>query len=144
VAITLSTTGDLFVLPQGLRWTDEFGWSAVAQSTEYGLTGALLIQEAARTSGRPLTLTGGKNWAWITRDDLDTLRALLESTDARTLTLHDERRFSVTPKRDGDGPLSASPVPIVRDSGPADPSSTTKYVLESVRFLILEELGVAS
>lgn len=143
MAITLSTTGAPFVLPQGLRWTDEFAWTAVAQSTEYGLTGALLIQESTRASGRPLTLTGGKQWAWITRADLDTLRALLESAGARTLTLHDGRRFSVIPSRDGDGPLTASPVPIVRDSGPADPTGTTKYVLESVRFLIIEELGVA-
>lgn len=143
MAITLSTTGAPLVLPQGLRWTDEYAWSAVAQSTEYGLTGALLIQEGTRTAGRPLTLVGGANWAWITRADLDTLRVLLESTDTRTLTLHDGRRFSVIPARDSDGPLAASPVPIVRDSGPADPTAATKYVLESVRFLILEELGVA-
>ncbi|MCK7579311.1 MAG: hypothetical protein MZV65_28645 [Chromatiales bacterium] len=143
MAITLSTTGAPFVLPQGLRWTDEYAWTSVAQSIDYGLTGALLIQEGTRIGGRPLTLTGGKNWAWITRAQLDTLRALLESVSARTLTLHDGRRFSVIPSRESDGPLSVTPVPIVRDSGPADPSGATKYVLETVRFLILDELGVA-
>ena len=44
MAITL---GGL-ALPRGLRWTDELAWSPVAQSTEYGLTGALIVQEATK------------------------------------------------------------------------------------------------
>lgn len=131
---------DTFVFPasaQGLRWSDEFAWTPVAQSTDYGLTGALLIQIGTRQTGRPLTLTGGKNWSWITRTELLTLQALLDSPATRTLTLHDGRQIPVIPQRDGDGPLSASALPIVRDSGPADPQPTSRYVIESLRFLIV-------
>lgn len=74
-AITLGA----MTLPAGLRWDDEYAsWSPVAQSTSYGLTGALLVQEAAKQAGRPLTLTGGRQYCWIARADLDTLVAAME------------------------------------------------------------------
>lgn len=136
---------DDFAFPataQGLRWTDEFAWSPVAQMTEYGLTGALLIQEATRQAGRPLTLTGGAKWAWITRADLVTLQSLLDATTQRTLTLHDGRQIPVIPRRDGDGPLIVSAVPVIGDSGLADPSDTSYYALESLRFLIVGDIVV--
>lgn len=131
---------DSFVFPvtaNGLRWSDEFNWSPVAQSTEYSLTGALLVQEATRQSGRPMTLTGGRQWAWITRAELQALQALLDATTQRTLTLHDGRQIPVIPRRENDGPLSATPVPVVGDSGPADPSGDTYYAIEAIRFLIV-------
>jgi len=55
-------------LPKDLQWADELTWNAVAQSTEYSLTGALLIQEGVRQKGRTITLVGLDNMAWITRD----------------------------------------------------------------------------
>jgi hypothetical protein len=135
--ITLGT----LALPDGLRWTDEFAWSPVAQSTASSLTGALLIQEGTRSAGRPLTLTGGRNWAWMNRTELLALQTLLDTqTDGLTLALHDGRQIPVIPARDGDGPLSASPVPVVRDSAPADPSSGTNYYIDAIRFLIVGDI----
>jgi hypothetical protein len=32
-------------------------------------------------------------------------------------------------------PLAVSPLPIVRDSGPANPSGTARYVLESLALI---------
>lgn len=138
---TTITLGTL-TLPPGLRWDDEYAsWSPVAQSTSYGLTGALLVQEAAKQAGRPLTLVGGRKYCWITRADLDALVAVLYTPNAtHTLTLRDGRRFTVTPRHDGDGPLSASPVPVVNDIGPSDPKPTTKYYIDALRFWILAEL----
>jgi hypothetical protein len=136
-------TLDTFIFPataHGLRWSDEFSWSPVAQATEYGLTGALLVQESTRQTGRPLTLTGGRAWAWLARADLLTLQALLDATTQRTLTLHDGRQIPVIPRREGDGPLSASALPLVGDSGPADPSAETYYVLDALRFLIVGDI----
>ena len=128
---------DTTQLPDGLRWLDEFGWSPVAQSTAQSLTGALLVQEGTRTAGRPLTLSGGINYAWISRSGLIALQALLDATTQRTLTLHDGRQIPVIPRRDGDGPLSAAPIPVVGDSGLADPVATTQYYLAELRFLIV-------
>ena len=140
MAITLSTAGAPFVLPQGLRWADEFGWTPVSEETEYSLTGALLIQRGTRQTGRPLTLAGGKNWAWLSRTDLLTLQALLDAPESRVLVLHDGRQIPVLPRRDSTGPLTASPLPIVRDSGPADPSASTTYVLDELRFTIVGDI----
>lgn len=131
---------DTFALPvtaNGLRWSDEFNWTPIAQSIEYGLTGAPLIQESTRLAGRPLTLTGGRSWAWINRSDLIALQALLDATAQRTLTLHDGRQIPVIPRRDGDGPLTVAPVPVVGDSGPADPTDATHYYIDQIRFLIV-------
>jgi len=54
-------------LPKDLEWKDELTWGVVDQLVEYSLTGALLIQEGVKQKGRPITLTGKDNMAWITR-----------------------------------------------------------------------------
>lgn len=132
----MSITLGSITLPNGLRWSDEFAWSPVAQSTEFGLTGALIIQEGARQNGRPITLVGGINFAWLTRSALLALQTALDAaTGPLTLTLHDNRTYQVYPRRDGDGPVSASLVPLVLDSGPADPSAATYYALNELRLM---------
>lgn len=134
--ITLGT----FAFPEtanGLRWSDEFSWTPIAQTVDYSLTGALILQEGERLAGRPLTLSGGRRWAWITRANLHALQALLDAVTQRTLTLHDGRQIPVVPRRDTDGPLRVTAVPVVGDSGPADPADATYYVIESIRFLIV-------
>ena len=47
--------------------------------------------------------------------------------------LHDARSFRVIPRRDGDGPLIAQPVPVVLDSGYADPATGDRYYIEAIR-----------
>ena len=129
----MSITLDSFALPDGLTWADEFAWSPRAQKTEYSLTGALIVQEAVKLAGRPITLTGGKNFAWLTRTEVIALRTLLDAGNAMTLTLHDGRTFSVIAA--GDAPLAASPLPVVLDSGPANPDGSTRYVLENLKLM---------
>lgn len=141
----MSITLDTFVFPatcDGLRWTDEFAWSPVAQSTGYGLTGALLVQESAKLAGRPMTLAGGRSglrsYAWITRADFETLRALLILPNTpRTLIFHDRRRFTVIPRQD---PFNVDPLPAVDDIGPNSPGAEWRYVVNELRFTILAEL----
>lgn len=129
----MSITLDSFALPDGLVWTDEFAWSPRVQKTDYSLTGALIVQEAVKQAGRPITLTGGKNFAWLTRTEVIALRALLDAGTTMTLTLHDNRTFSVIAA--GDSPLAASPLPVVLDSGPANPNGSTRYVLETLKLM---------
>lgn len=135
MSITLTSGSTTIELPSGLRWTDEFDWNPVAQSIETGLTGAPIIQQGTRQAGRPLTLEGGRQWAWITRSDLLALHQLLSVAGAQpTVTLHDGRQFLVVPD------LSAGALDTESLRGEADPESSTRYVLTALRFLILEEL----
>lgn len=54
-------------LPQDLEWVDEFTWSPVQQNVSTSLTGALIIQEQVQQKGRPITLQGKDDMAWVQR-----------------------------------------------------------------------------
>ncbi len=96
----------------------------------------MVVEEDTRLAGRPVTLEGGRRWAWMPRSDLQALYAALTVEGARfTLTLHDGRQFEVLPRQDGNGPLQARALPIVGDSGPADPANESRYVIERIRLM---------
>lgn len=84
--ITLSDETLTVVLPPDLQWTDEFGWTPVEHSTDYSLDGALVIQEATRQDGRPITLYGGTEGAWATRQQVLALYSLA-SEPGKQMTL---------------------------------------------------------
>lgn len=129
MAITLNA----LPLPQGLLWNDEFTWSPLAQTTEYSLTGALIVEQATKQAGRPITLSGSRRFAWITRAQAAALKTLLDTGAPMTLTLHDARTFTVLPA-DAE-PLSVSPLPRVQDSGFADAGATAWLVLETLKLI---------
>ncbi len=74
MAITLTHNTTTLTLPDALNWADEYAWSPVQQSKQYTTTGALLIEEATKQSGRPITLEGAADKTWCTRSTVDTLR----------------------------------------------------------------------
>ena len=74
MTITITNSGSMLELPGDLIWSDELTWSAVAQSTERGIFGTLIIDVMARNGGWPITLVGEGNSAWITRGTLRTLK----------------------------------------------------------------------
>jgi hypothetical protein len=75
MAITLTKDAVTLELPEDLFWIDEFSWAKVAQSTDRGTTGKLLVDVAVREGGRPITLQGEGNTAWIKRSALKELAA---------------------------------------------------------------------
>ena len=136
MAITLG----VIALPAGLVWSDEQEWSPIDQQTTYSLTGAMIVEEASKLAGRPITLTGQTDGlahtAWISRADLATLRTALDTPLAQfTLTLHDGCAFTVIPRRDGNGPLVAVPLPAVKSFFPGNPDASYQYLLQAVRLL---------
>ena len=132
MAITLNG----LALPSGLRWSDEFAWSPLQTVRDYSLTGALILQTAERQAGRPITLLGGERWAWMTRANLLTLQALLDTYAASlTLILHDARSFAVAPVYDDAGPLYATPKTRVLDSGLANPGPDEWYVIHHLKLI---------
>ena len=107
-------TGVVLLLPDDLLWSDEHSWSPATASVSYLITGALLVQSALRQAGRPMTLTGAQDMAWITRSCVETLydwaAAPLGADSGRfELTLFDTRIFTVA-FRHAEVPIEAEPV----------------------------------
>jgi hypothetical protein len=102
------------LLPDDLLWTDEHAWTPAVASTSYLITGALLIQSATRQAGRPITLVGAADMAWVTRAAVEQLRAWAAvpvgaSAGRFALTFRDGRAFTVA-FRHADTPIESEPV----------------------------------
>lgn len=103
----MSITLGAVTLPGDLRWADEFAWSPLVQSSEYSLTGALIVQEATKLAGRPITLEAQRD-TWVTRATVLAVQALAETPGwSGALTLHDGRTFTVGFRDDR---ISAEPI----------------------------------
>ena len=126
IALTYGST--TIELPTDLQWRDEFAWNPVEQSADYSLTGALVIQEGVKYGGRPITLFGGEDTAWVTRA---TVTALFQSTAVAgrkmTLTYHD-RVFTVMWRRPQ--PIEATEIRRVANPGPTDWYNITINLME--------------
>ena len=77
----MSITLDAIALPEDLIWSNEYDWSKVTQDVKKSLTGALIIQESSQSEGRLITLTGGTDFAWITKATLDLIQAEIDTVD---------------------------------------------------------------
>lgn len=112
--LTNLDTGVALPLPDDLLWSDEHAWSPAVASTSYLITGALLIQSATRQAGRPITLVGAPDMAWVTRAAVEQLRTwaaapVSEATGRFELTFADGRVFTVA-FRHTDTAIEAEPV----------------------------------
>lgn len=106
--------GAVLVLPDDLLWSDEHAWTPAVASVSYLLTGALLVQSATRQAGRPITLVGLADMAWVTRGVVGTLydwaAVPLDVNSGRfELTLTGARVFIVA-FRHHETPIEAEPV----------------------------------
>lgn len=77
MAITLTKGAETIVLPPDLLWEDELRWSPVAQAKERSITGTWLVDVQVRDGGRPITLVGRENAAWLLRFEALALRQWL-------------------------------------------------------------------
>ena len=107
-------TGVVLLLPDDLLWSDEHAWTPATASVSYLITGALLVQSALKQAGRPMTLTGAQDMAWVTRSCVrmlyDWAAAPLGADSGRfELTLFDTRIFNVA-FRHAEGAIEAEPV----------------------------------
>lgn len=88
------------LLPDDLLWSDEHAWTPAVASVSYLITGALLVQSATRQAGRPITLTGALDMAWVPRSTIVKLHdwaavPLGISSGRFELTFADARVFTV-------------------------------------------------
>ena len=80
MAITITDGTTTIELPNDLQWVDEFAWSAVEQSKDYSLTGALIVQQGVKLKGRPITLQSNGG-AWAARSTVKALQAYYDAPD---------------------------------------------------------------
>ena len=123
----MSITLDAITLPADLLWEDEFDWSPIAASTEYAVTGALIVDTAARLAGRPITLVADDDRAWITRTTLQAIYAKTATPGTQMTLVIGAATYTVI-WRTGSEPISARPIfPF------ANPAADLAYVV-SLRF----------
>lgn len=125
---TLAFGASSISIPDDLTWTDEFSWKPAVQSIERTLTGAMILQQAAKQGGRPITLTGDETTGWVTRNIVEALYAAGEAAgQAMVLTLRGVPHNVVADQENG--LITASPVVDY-----SDPLSTDNYAV-TLRFL---------
>ena len=138
MTITLTKDGTTLELPEDLIWSDELTWSAVAQSKERGIWGTLIVDAMARNGGRPITLTGEGNSAWITRNVLLTLKTWAAIPGQRfTLQLLGQT-FTVIFDHGTDEETRAMAMSAVVEY--RDPEETDYYCSLTLRFIEASEI----
>lgn len=137
MSITLTNAIDVLELPRDLIWVDELTWSAVAQKTERGIFGTLIIDAMARNGGRPITLQGDGNSAWISRATLRALCAWAAVPGLRmTLRLLGEDYIVVFDHGDAETTRAMAMQSVIEYSDPEDGDYSCSLVL---RFLEASE-----
>ena len=116
--ITIQSGATTITLPEDLQWGDEFQWSPVGMVTSISLTGALIIEEAAQLSGRPITLKSTRSGRYyvapVYRSVVNALRDLSVTTNVTMqLTLSDARVFSVRWRHDAGPAFEATPIRLI-------------------------------
>lgn len=138
MTITLSKDGVTLALPQDLIWTDELTWSAVAQATERGIWGTLIVDAMARNGGRPITLVGDGNSAWITRSALLTLNAWAALPGQRFTLQLQGQTFTVIFDHGAEDESRAMAMSAVVDY--SDPQAVDYYCSLTLRFIEASEI----
>lgn len=130
--LTRSSDNSTITLPDDMVWRDEFAWSPVVQQQQYTLTGALIIEEAKRLAGRPITLGGDEQGpVWADRSTVIALYGWADDTATQMqLTLTDGRPFDVHFRYDGKGPIQTTPVVARVPAHADDPYTLTLSFIE--------------
>lgn len=138
MSITLTNGLDVIELPKDLIWVDELTWSAVAQKSERGIFGTLIIDAMARNGGRPITLQGDGDSAWISRANLRALRAWAAVPGLRmTLRLLGEDYTVVFDHGDAETTRALAMQSVIEYSDPEDGDYSCSLVL---RFIEASEI----
>jgi hypothetical protein len=127
--ITLTYGPTTLELDPDLLWADEFSWHPVEQAQERSITGALIVQVASRTGGRPITLeTEDERSAWMTRATVQLLQTWAAMPGVTLqLSIRGESRAVIF--RHQDGAMDAKPLLHFADPDAGD------FYLVTLRFM---------
>lgn len=104
------TDNAVVTLPDDLLWTDEHAWTPAVAAVSYLLTGALLVESSARQKGRPITLVGGADMAWVTHATVKTLYDWASQPGRQFELLFSDGRVFTVVFRHHEIPIEAEPV----------------------------------
>lgn len=128
---SLTYSGVTVALPDDLYWVDEFTWQPVVQTAERTITGALVLQQAARVAGRPITLRSfSESSGWVTRDSMTVLREWASVPQCEMVLSYRDTLFQVTWRHHEGSALDASPVVWFSDATGDDYYTATLNLME--------------
>jgi hypothetical protein len=125
----MSITLNSITLHPDLFWEDENKWLPIQQTAQRTITGALVVQAAVLTAGRPITLVSeGEDTAWLSTATLTSLRNLaVLPGQALTLTLRGQARSVIFRHHDG---VAIEATPVVHYDDGADWYRVTIRLME--------------
>ena len=131
MANTLTYAGTVLALPGDLLWADEYSWQPVVMAKRYSLTGALIVDTHTKQAGRSVTLRGGADYAWCTRQTLEQLRTWAAVAGRQfSLVLRDEPARTVAFDIEA-GAIEAQQLTLAYDSAaPTDIYAVTLRFIE--------------
>lgn len=112
MTITLTDDTTSIDLNPDLFWSDELAYSPVQQTVDQSITGASIVQVAAKVDGRPITLQNEDDSSgWMVRAVIEQLRnwAAVPGQEL-TLTVHGTARQVIFRHQESGGALTVSPV----------------------------------
>lgn len=114
-------------LPEDLLWDDELGWCPVSETVNVSLGGSVIIQASAQVAGRPVTLSGGSEYAYIDRAAWLQVQAM--AADPAWSGVLDYHGREITVRfRHGDGAIAATPV-VDYSGAPEDTDELNNVVI---------------
>lgn len=116
---TLTLGPDSVDISDDFEWPDEYTWPKVALQKTYSVTGALLIETNTRQTGRPITLVGTEQHAWMQRIDLAQVRTFVETPGAELELVFRDQTFNVMFDHEA-GALEVVPVADFAEPDDAD------------------------
>jgi hypothetical protein len=121
MTIQLSDGTTTVELNPDLLWADESEWQPVEQTVERTITGALIVNVATRTGGRPITLQPEDDVSgWISQATVEQLRNWAAVPGKTlTLTLRSSTKSVIFRHHDGVA-VDATPVVHFSDVDAAD------------------------
>lgn len=124
-AIVLTDGVTSIELPGGLDWADRRAWSPLRQTRTLGLTGKPIVQVAALVGGRPITLRGGADRAFVTTSVCDALQAWADSLGQLMTVTIDGTAYPVIWRHHDAPALEAVPVFGISNPPPEWPHIVT-------------------
>jgi hypothetical protein len=94
----------------GLVWTDEFDWSGVVTEAAPAINGNLIVQQAALSGGRPVTLQGDAEQGWLLRSALLSLQSKAAVADASYTLAYNGANYTVRFRHEDGQVIAATPI----------------------------------
>ncbi len=109
MSITLSDGSTTINLPDDLQWVDKYLWNKQRDQVDITLAGGLVIQNSVQIKGRPITLAGGDDFAWMNKTDMDSIYTMIDEGSNLTLKLNDGSIYTVRFRYE-ENPIKATPI----------------------------------